>query len=105
MNYAILLQGGHQYQIQEGKTIAVEKIDGKTGDTLTLDQLLLIVKDKQRTIGTPYIKNASVKAKIVEQTKDKKIRVATYKAKARQRKVIGHRKHITKILIEKINTK
>ena len=64
---------------------------------------VLLVKDKKLSIGKPQLK-AKVKAEIVEQFKDKKIRVATYKAKSRYRRVIGHRHQKTKVKILKITS-
>jgi len=63
---------------------------------------LLLVDGEKANIGQPLIKNAQVKAKILDQFKGKKIRVATYKAKSRYRRVKGSRPQLTKIKIEKI---
>jgi large subunit ribosomal protein L21 len=104
MNYAILSLQGHQYQVQEGQELTVDKLSGEPGEQLTLDQVLLSVNNDQRQLGQPYVENAQVKAKILEQFKGKKIRVATYKAKSRYRRVKGHRSLLTKLLIEKIKT-
>ncbi|MDZ7587266.1 MAG: bL21 family ribosomal protein [Patescibacteria group bacterium] len=46
-----------------------------------------------------------VKGKIIDQILGDKIRVATYKAKSRYRKVKGHRDQLTRVLIEKIEVK
>jgi len=103
MNYAIITLQGHQYQIQEGQEICVDKINGEPGNQVTLDQVLLMVDNQLRHLGTPYVEKAHVKAKIIEQFQGPKIRVATYKAKSRYRKVKGHRSQLTKLLIEKIS--
>jgi len=66
-----------------------KKITGDIDQEITLDQILLIVNGDKRVIGNPTIAKAKITAKIVEQAKDKKIRVATYKAKARSRRVKG----------------
>ena len=81
----------------------MEKLDGKEGDTIRFDQVLLLVDAGKVTIGRPLVKGAVVKAKILEQFKGKKIRVATYKAKSRYRRVLGHRKHLTKLQIQTIS--
>ena len=104
MKYVIAQILGRQYQLQEGKTITVERLAGEVGDEITLDQILLLVDEKQKNLGQPKIENATATVKILAHTQDKKIRVATYKAKARQRKIKGHRSKQTKILIESIKT-
>ena len=100
--YAVIKTGGKQYIVAEDQLLDIEKIDGKKGDKISFDEVLL-VKDKKLLIGKPQLK-AKVKAEIVEQFKDKKIRVATYKAKSRYRRVIGHRHQKTKVKILKISS-
>ena len=45
-----------------------------------------------------------IKAKVLEQKKGEKVLVEKYKSKVRYRRRIGFRPHLTKILIEKIET-
>ena len=99
--YAVIKAGSKQYLVTEGQVLDIEKVDGKKGDKIFFDKVFLI-KDKKLSIGKPQLK-AKVKAEIVEQFKDKKIRVATYKAKSRYRRVKGHRQQKTKVKILKIS--
>lgn len=55
--------------------------------------------DKKVKIGQPLIKGASVEVEIFDQIKGEKIRVATFKAKARYRKVKGFRPLLTRVKI------
>lgn len=102
MKYAVVEISGHQYKIAEGEEFDVDKIEGEKGKKLTFDKVLLLVDEKKISLGKPLVKKAKVIAKIVDQFKGKKIRVATYKAKSRYRRVIGHRSQLTKIKVEKI---
>ena len=102
MKYAVVEINGSQYKVAEGEELAVDKIESEKGKKLTFDKVLLIVDEKKRQIGNPLVKGAKVTAEILEQFKDKKIRVATYKAKSRYRRVIGHRSLLTKIKVNKI---
>jgi large subunit ribosomal protein L21 len=99
--YAIVKIGGSQYKVTEGDELEVDKIEGEKGKTVNLDEVLLLV-DEEIKIGEPLVKGAQIKAKIIEQFKGDKIRVATYKAKSRYRRVKGFRPLLTKIKIEKI---
>ncbi len=76
--------------------------DAEVGSTITLDKVLLI-GDKAVKVGNPYVKGASVNAKVEKQGKGKKIRVFKYKAKANEHKTIGHRQPYTCLVIEAIN--
>ncbi len=100
--YAIVKIGGTQYKVAEGDEIEVDKIDSEKGKTLSFDQVLLLAEDNKVKIGQPLIKGAQIKAKMLDQIKGEKVRVATYKAKSRSRKVKGFRASLTKIKIEKI---
>ena len=97
--YAVVKIGGSQYKVAEGDEIAVDKIDGEKGKSLTLEEVLLFVDEKKVAIGQPLVKNAKIKAEIVDQFKGKKIRVATYKAKSRYRRVKGFRSLLTRVKI------
>lgn len=104
MKYAVVQIGKSQYKVADGNELEVDKIEGKKGKKLTFDKVLLVVNGKKIKIGNPLIKGAKVAAEVLDQFKDKKIRVATYKAKSRYRKVKGHRTHLTKIKIKKVTT-
>lgn len=106
MKYAIIEIAGKQYRVTEGSFFTLDKIDGETDTEIVNKNVLLIGDDSSEkaitNIGSPYIDKASVTLKIVEQLRDDKIRVATYKAKSRYRRVLGHRQHQTKLLVTKI---
>lgn len=95
--FAIVQTGGKQYPVCPNQILEIEKIEGKKGDSLALDKVLLLVIGEKVKIGKPFLKNTKVKAKILEQFKDKKIRVAKFKAKSRYRRVKGHRQQKTRI--------
>lgn len=100
--YAIIETGGKQIRVEVGSKIFVEKIEAEVGATVTLDKVLLI-GDKTVKVGTPYVKDANVVAKVEKQGKSRKIRVFKYKAKANEHKTIGHRQPYTCLVIESIN--
>lgn len=100
--YAIVETGGKQVRVEVGSKIFVEKLDAEVESVVTLDKVLLVA-DKSTKVGTPYVKGATVTAKVVKQGKARKIRVYKYKSKANEHKTIGHRQPYTCLLIEAIN--
>ena len=100
--YAIVETGGKQIRVEVGSQIFVEKLDAEVESTVTLDKVLL-VGDKSVKVGTPYVKGATVTAKVVKQGKARKIRVYKYKSKANEHKTIGHRQPYTCLVVEAIN--
>jgi len=105
MTIAVIKTGGKQYKVAEKSKIKVEKLAGEIGAKISFSDVLLIADDKGETakIGQPTISGAKVEAKILNQAKDKKVRVVKWKSKTRQRKIRGHRQPFTEIEIEKIS--
>ena len=102
MKYAVLQTGGKQYKVSEGSVIDIEKIEAAPETSVKFDQVLLLSQDGELQIGKPNLNDVSITAQVLEQKKGEKIRVAKFKAKARYRKVIGHRQLLTTVKIEKI---
>lgn len=99
--YAIIETGGKQLKVEVGDTIFVEKLDVAEGETVTFDKVLFI-GDETATIGNPYLKGASVTAKVEKQGKEKKVIVFKYNSKKHYHKKQGHRQPYTKLVIENI---
>ena len=104
MKYAVIKTSGRQYKISQDEEIIVDKIEGKEGDKVVFNEVLLIVDDKKITLGTPKIAKAKVTAEILKQEKGKKIRIAKFKAKSRYRRVMGFRAQLTRLKIKKISS-
>ena len=102
--YAIIRTGGRQYRAEVGATIDVERLPHDEGDTIEIDEVLLVAADGDLTIGQPLVDGASVTATVVSQYRDKKILVWKYKPKKRYRRRRGHRQYYTRLQIEAINT-
>jgi large subunit ribosomal protein L21 len=101
--YAIIKTGGKQYRVEEGLIIKIEKLSAEEGEEVEFDQVLALSDDNGFKAGSPMVEGASVKGKVIEQGKNKKIVVFKYKPKIRYRKKTGHRQPYTKVLIEDIN--
>lgn len=102
LTYAVLKFQGGQLKVQEGQEVVLDKLEAKEGDKIIFDQVLLLVDGEKIQIGQPTLAGVSVQGKVLAQEKGKKIRVATFKAKSRYRRVKGFRPQLTKIKIEKI---
>lgn len=102
MAYAVLEISGKQYRVSPQDTLTVDKLEFKAGTTAVFDQVYLLVNGGKVSLGTPLVKNTVVSAQILEHIKGPKIRVATYTAKSRHRKVKGHRQPLTRVKIVSI---
>ncbi len=100
--YAIVRTGGKQYQVACGDQVRVEKLDGNVGDSVDLNDVLMVVEGEEVKIGRPLLENAKVTATIAEQGKGKKIIVFKKKRRKGYRLKKGHRQAYTALKIEAI---
>ena len=101
--YAVIVTGGRQYKVENGDVIYVEKLDAQENAEVTFDKVLAIGADDGIKVGSPYVKGATVAAKVLKTGKGKKITVFTYKPKNNEKRKKGHRQPYTKVEISAIN--
>lgn len=100
--YAIVRTGGKQYQVACGDRLRVEKLEGNVGDTVDLDDVLMVVDGQEVQVGKPVLEGAKVVAKIAEQGKGKKVIVFKKKRRKGYRLKRGHRQSYTALQVEEI---
>lgn len=100
--YAVVRTGGKQYKVKEGDIIRVEKLAGDSGETVELNEVLLIANAQETKIGQPVVPDAKVIGNIVNQGKDKKVIIFKAKRRKSSRKKQGHRQMFTSVKINKI---
>jgi len=98
--YGVVEISGHQYRVQAGDVLDVQKITDEEGKTIELDQVLFVGGDAA-VIGTPVISGAKVVAKVLRHDRSRKIIIFKRKPGAYRRKN-GHRQHYTSLLITEI---
>ena len=96
MAYAVVQTGGKQHRVEEGSRIRVEKLPGAVGDTIELDEVLMLGGDKV-AVGTPTVAGASVSAKIVDQGRGNKVIVFKFERRKGHRRKNGHRQSYTEL--------
>lgn len=102
MKYAVITMSGKQHVVSEGEKLQVDLLEGNVGDKLAIKDVLLVNNDGAVSVGTPLVEGSTVNATILSHERGEKIRVATYKAKSRYRRVKGHRQSLTTVEITKI---
>ncbi|MCK4798038.1 MAG: 50S ribosomal protein L21 [Spirochaetes bacterium] len=96
---------GKQYNVKKGDVIAIDKIDNKENEKIEFNNILMVNDNKELKIGTPYVKDVSVQAKVLEHVRDKKVIVFKFKRRKNYKRLKGHKQPYTMIKIEKILTK
>lgn len=102
--YAIVETGGKQYQVEEGRYLDVEFLEGEKDTKIIFDKVVMLVNGKKSKVGQPYVKNASAEGTVLLQGKGKKIIVFKQKPKKGYRRKQGHRQLFTRVMISKIRT-
>jgi len=100
--YAIIRTGGKQYRVQPGAVVRLEHLSAPVGSTVTLDEVLLVGDEAGTKVGAPRVEKAAVVGTVVEDGRDKKIRVLKYKKRKHYRRTRGHRQSFTAVRIEKV---
>lgn len=90
-------------KVGPSERLHVPKLSKEIGETLTLDHVLLLADEKDVKIGNPYVKGASVKAKVLGHVKDDKVTVFKKKRRKGYRLTRGHRQQYTEIEITGIS--
>jgi large subunit ribosomal protein L21 len=100
--YAIVTIAGQQFKVEEGKQVFIHRLDANEGDKLTFEEVLLVDKDGNVTVGTPKVNGASVSATVLDHLKGDKVVVFKKKRRKGYRVKNGHRQQFTKIQIDSI---
>lgn len=101
--YAIVEMGGMQWKVTKAMTLRVPRIDKEPGKPVEFDRVLLIVDKGKVDIGTPWIKNARVKATVVSHGKAKKVKVFKKKRRKDYKVLKGHRQDFTELRVDGIS--
>ena len=100
--YAVIKTGGKQHKVAEGEILKVEKLKASEGEPVDITDVLLIEKDGEVTLGSPFIEGAKVTAKILRHGKEDKVTIIKMKRRKDYRKKQGHRQNYSEIQIEQI---
>lgn len=95
--YGVVEIAGHQYRVQEGDIIDVQKLDGEVGGKVEFDQVLFVGGDTPK-VGAPTVAGAKVTGEIVKQGRSRKVIVFKRKPGKYQKKN-GHRQYFTGVKI------
>ncbi len=101
--YAIVDIAGHQFKVEAGMEIFVNRLAAEKGAAVEFDKVLLIDADGAVKVGAPYVEGAVVKATVLDDTcRGKKVLVFKKKRRKGYQKLTGHRQDLTKLQINEI---
>ena len=102
--YAIIKNGGKQYKVKEGEIVKLEKFDLGIGETVEFDTVLMAeTSEGEVKIGTPVVAGAKVTGEVVEQGRNKKVKIIKFRRRKHSMKQQGHRQYFTAVKVSSIS--
>ncbi|WP_019673093.1 50S ribosomal protein L21 [Psychrobacter lutiphocae] len=102
--YAVIKSGGKQHRVSVDELLKVELLkEAEQGETIKIEDVLMVVNGDDYKIGQPVVEGASVEAEVVEHGRGKKIRIVKHKRRKHYHKEQGHRQWYTLLKIKAIN--
>ena len=101
--YAVIKTGGKQYRVAQGDTLKVEKLDAGEGDSVEIDQVLMVGEGEDDKIGTPYVDGSRVTATVKGHARGDKVEIIKVRRRKHHMKRAGHRQVYTELEITGIS--
>ncbi|MBQ0715515.1 50S ribosomal protein L21 [Paraperlucidibaca wandonensis] len=101
--YAVIKSGGKQHRVIEGERLKVELLNVEPGQTITFDDVLMVVDGDSIQIGTPIVAGAKVTAEVLDHGRHDKIRIVKFRRRKHYRRQAGHRQYYTELKITGIS--
>ncbi|MFN5735676.1 MAG: 50S ribosomal protein L21, partial [Flavobacteriales bacterium] len=96
---AIVEIAGQQFKVQKDQKVFVHRLSAEAGTKVTFENVLLVEKDGQVTLGAPAIEGAKITAEVLDHVKGDKVII--FKKKRRKGYAVknGHRQQFTTLKI------
>jgi len=101
--YAVIRTGGKQYRVAQGDKLRVERLDVSEGDTVTLDDVLLVADGDDIKVGSPRVDGGKVEATVRGHGRNRKIEIVKFRRRKHHQKRTGHRQDFTELEITGIS--
>jgi len=99
--YAVIAHSGQQFRLEEGDELTLDRINAEAGDTVDIDDVLLIGGEKVK-VGTPTVKGAKVTVEVIAQELGEKRSTFKYRPTRRSRVRKAQRPSLTRVKVTKI---
>jgi len=101
--FAVIKSGGKQHRVTPGERLKVEKIDAEPGSQVEIDQVLMVGDGDRLAVGTPFVGDGKVTAKVLRHGRGEKIRVVKFRRRKDSKSTQGHRQWFTELEITAIS--
>lgn len=101
--YAVIKSGGKQHRVVEGERLKVELLAVEPGQSITFEDVLMVVNGDNIQVGTPVVAGAKVTAEVLQHGRHDKVRIVKFRRRKHYRKQAGHRQYFTELKITGIS--
>ena len=102
--YAIIVDGGRQYRVEEGMELDVDLREVAEGENVTFEKVLAVGSGDDLKLGSPTVDGASVTASVIGEVQDKKLYVQKFRRRKNSRRRTGHRQSHLRVKIDSISS-
>ena len=99
--YAVIKTGGKQYRVAVGDVIRVERLAAAPGETVDLDQVLMVKQGDDLRVGMPLLKD-TVTCTVRGHGRGDKVRIFKMRRRKNSRRRAGHRQDYTELQVTTI---
>ena len=100
--FAVFQSGGKQHRVSEGDVVKLELLDAEPGQEVVFDKVLMVANGDDVNVGAPFVDGGEVKAEVIRNERDKKIRILKFKRRKDYMRRQGHRQWFTEVKITNI---
>ena len=103
--YAIISDGGRQFQVQEGDELTIDyREDAAEGAEIVFDRILAAGSGADLKFGKPVLAGATVKATVIDpEAKGPKLVIQKFRRRKNSKRKTGHRQVNTTVKIGAIS--
>ena len=103
MSYSIFQVGSIQYKASQGDIVRVTKLNTPVNEEIVFDSVLFFSDGSQKKVGAPTLKDASVKVRVIEHSRDSKEVAFKFKRRKGYHKKKGFRRPFTRVEVLEIS--
>ena len=100
--YAIVEVGGHQWKVEPGTRLEINRVPAAVGAEHTVERILLAYDGQQVQVGRPYVQGAKVVCEVVGHAQGPKVISYHFRRRENWRKTVGHRQPLTRLIVKDI---
>ncbi len=99
--YAIVVNGSRQHRVEPGSTFQIDYKDVPVGESLILDEVLLVQDGADTLIGQPRVVGAKVVTEVVALAKTKTV-IQKFRRRKNYRRLKGHTQPFLRVTVKEI---